>query len=135
MIDWLIDWLINWLIDLIDWLIGWLAFLNITLGLEDLFCWHKWKKLFLWTMATAQAAGNNEDEWGLTWYLWWGIYTSIPIRTHSQNSLAAVEALSLKISSHGTLPSDYKEHPNQHENSHKLCDEKEHLVLSLTKSQ
>ena len=34
--------------------------------------------------------------------LQWGIYTSIPIWTHSQNSLAAAEALSLNISSHGT---------------------------------
>ena len=40
--------------------------------------------------------------WGLTWYFLWGIYTSIPTWTHSQNSLAAAEALSLKISSYGT---------------------------------
>ena len=39
--------------------------------------------------------------WGLTWYFRWVIYTSIPTWTHSQNSCAA-EALSLKISSHGT---------------------------------
>ena len=53
-------------------------------------------------MAAAQAAENYGDEWGLTWYLRWRIYTSIPTWTHSQNSLAAAEALSLKISSHGT---------------------------------
>ena len=41
-------------------------------------------------------------EWGLTWYLRWGIYTSIPTWSHSQNSLATAEALSLKISYHGT---------------------------------
>ena len=40
--------------------------------------------------------------WGLTWYFWWRIYTSIPTWTHSQNSLAASEAPSLKKSSHGT---------------------------------
>ena len=53
-------------------------------------------------MAASQAAKHRGDEWGLTWYLRWGIYTSIPTWTHSQNSLAAAEALSLKISSHGT---------------------------------
>ena len=37
---------------------------------------------------------NHEDEWSLTWYFWWGIYTSIPTWT-SQNSLVAAEALSL----------------------------------------
>ena len=51
--------------------------------------------------AAAQAAKNHGDEWGLTWYLRWGIYTSILTRTYSQNSLAA-EAVCLKISSHGT---------------------------------
>ena len=34
------------------------------------------KKLFLWTMATRQVAENYGDKWGLTWYLWWGIYTA-----------------------------------------------------------
>ena len=60
------------------------------------------KKWFLWTIAAAQAAENHEDEWGSTWYFWWGIYTSISTWAHSQNSLAAAEALSLKASSHGT---------------------------------
>ena len=31
------------------------------------------KKWFLWTMAAAQSAENHGDEWGLTWYLRWGI--------------------------------------------------------------
>ena len=53
-------------------------------------------------MAVEKAAENHGDEWGLTWYLRWVIYTSIPTWTHSQNSLAAAEALSLKISSHET---------------------------------
>ena len=35
------------------------------------------KKWFLWTMAAAQAAENHGDEWDLTWYFLWGIYTSI----------------------------------------------------------
>ena len=53
-------------------------------------------------MAEANAAENHGDEWSLTWHLRWGIYTSIPTCTHSQNSLAVAKALSLKISSHGT---------------------------------
>ena len=53
-------------------------------------------------MAAAQAAENHGDEWGLTWYFLWGIYTSVPMWTHSQISLAAAEAPSLKISSHET---------------------------------
>ena len=43
-------------------------------------------------MAAAQAAENHADGWGLTWYFWWGIYTSLQTWTHSQNSLAAAEA-------------------------------------------
>ena len=45
------------------------------------------KKWFLWTMAAAQVAENHGDEWGLAWYLRWGIYTSIPTWSDSQNSL------------------------------------------------
>ena len=70
---------------------------------QDFSLWYKRKKWFLWTLAVAQAAENHGDEWGLTWYFLCGIYTSIPTWTHSQNSLAAAEALSLKISSHGTF--------------------------------
>ena len=80
-----------------------LACLNFTLDSEDLFWWYKRKKWFLWPIATVQAFGNHGDEWGLTLYLRWGIYASIPTWTHSQNlPAAAAEALSLKISSHGT---------------------------------
>ena len=79
-----------------------LASLKFTLDSEDLLCWYKRKKWFLWIMAAAQAAENHGDEWGLTWCLWWGIYTSIPTWTNSQNSLAAAEALMLKISFQGT---------------------------------
>ena len=80
-----------------------LACLSFTLDSEDLFCLYKRKKWFLWNMAVAQAAENHGDHWDLTWDLRWGIYTSIPIWTHSKNSLAAAaEALNLKISSDGT---------------------------------
>ena len=81
-----------------------LACLNFTLESDYFSLWYKRKKWFLWTMAAAQAAENHEDEWGLAWYFLCGIYTSIPTWTHSQNSLAAAEAPSLKISSHGTSP-------------------------------
>ena len=84
---------------LLQWL---LACVNFTLGSEDLFCWYKKKKWFLLTMAAVQGAENHGNEWGLTRHLQWGIYTSIPTWTHSQNSLSAPEALSLKISSRGT---------------------------------
>ena len=33
------------------------------------------------------------------------------------------------------LSNDHEDHPNQHENSHKLCDETGHTVLSLLESQ
>ena len=65
------------------------------------------KKWFIWTMAAAKEAENHGNEWGLTWYFQWGIYTSIPTWTHSQNSLAAAESPSLKISSHGRLLSKH----------------------------
>ena len=54
-----------------------LAGLKFTLDSENSFSWYKWKKWFLWTMAAAQAAKKWGDEWGLTRYLWWEIYTSI----------------------------------------------------------
>ena len=79
-----------------------LACLNFTIDSKDLFWWYKRKKWFLWTVLAAQAAENQGHEWGLTWYLQWGIYTSILTRTYSQNSLVAAEALSLKISCHRT---------------------------------
>ena len=33
------------------------------------------------------------------------------------------------------LSSDHEDHPNQHENNHKLCSEMGHPVLSLLESQ
>ena len=69
-------------------------------------------------MAAAQAAENHGDVWGLTWYFQWGIYTSIPIWTHSQDSLAAAEALSLRYPPMEHLSNDHEDRPNQHESSH-----------------
>ena len=61
-----------------------LACLEFTLESQDFSLWYKQKKWLLWTMAAAQAAENHGDEWVLTWYFLWGIYTSTPIWTHSQ---------------------------------------------------
>ena len=61
----------------------------------------QWLLACLNFMAAAQAAENRGHEWELTWFFWWGIYTSIPKRTHSQSSRAVGEALSLRISSQG----------------------------------
>ena len=60
---------------LLQWL---LASLNFILHSEDLSLWYKSNKWFPWTMAAAQAVESHGDEWGLSWYFWWGIYTSIP---------------------------------------------------------
>ena len=109
--------------------------LNFTLESEDLSFWCKQKKWFLWTMAAAQAAENHGDEWGLIWYFWWGIYTSIPTWVHSQNSLAAVEALSLKISTHGTSLKWSWRQPNQHKNSRKQSNKMRHPVVNMMESQ
>ena len=77
-----------------------LAYLNFPL--DSMFVPNKRNKWFLWTMPAAPAVENHGDEWGLIWYLQWGIYTLIPTWIHSQNSLAVAEVLSLKIASHGT---------------------------------
>ena len=57
------------------------------------------KKLFLWTMVAAQAA---DGAWCNIYSEGYIPYTSIPTWTYLQNSLAAAEALSLKMSSQGT---------------------------------
>ena len=74
-----------------------LTCLNFTLDSKDLFFRYKQKKWILWNMAAIQAAKSHGYEWGLTWYIWCGIYTSILAWIHSQNSLATAEALNSKI--------------------------------------
>ena len=112
-----------------------LACLNFTFKVEDLSFWYKWKEWFLWPMAAAQASKNHEDEWGLTWYFLWGIYTSTPTWTQSQNLIEAAEAPSLKISSHEHLSNDHEDHMNQHKNIHQLCDETRHPIMNLMENQ
>ena len=86
-------------------------------------------------MAAAQAAENHVDEWGLTWYFLWGICKSIPTWTHSQSSQVEAEAPTLNTSPNEHLSNDHEEHPNQPENSHKLCDETGHPVVNFMESQ
>ena len=54
----------------------------------------------------------------------------IYIGTQTQNSAAVSKAPSLKH-----LLNDHGDHPNVHENSHKLYNEMENLILSLKKLQ
>ena len=82
-------------------------------------------------MAAAQAAENPGDEWGLTWYILIGKYTSIPTWPHPQNPPTATEALNLKNPPMEHPLNDHKDHPNQHESSHKQCDEIGHLVVKM----
>ena len=85
-------------------------------------------------MVAAEAAEDHGDEWSLTWYLRWGIYTSNPTWTHSQTLLVAADAgWSYPLMKH--LSDDQKDCPNQHENINKLHDETEHPILNLMKSQ
>ena len=65
--------------------------------LECFYLLLKTRKMISMNYGAAQAAEKHGDEWGLTWYFLWGIYTSIPTWTHSQISLAAAEALNLTI--------------------------------------
>ena len=53
-------------------------------------------------MVAVEAAENHGDDSGVTWYLRWGIYTSISTWTHPRNSVAAEKVPSLKTFSHGT---------------------------------
>ena len=86
-------------------------------------------------MSDAQRAEKHGDDWGLAWYLQWEIYTSILTWTHSQKSLAAAEALSLKISSDETSLKWSQRPSNQHKKSHKLCDEMGDPVVNLMESK
>ena len=111
-----------------------LACLNFTLESEDLSFLHKRKKWFLWTMAAAQAAENYGDEWGLTWCFQSGIYASIPAWTHSQIHQQQKHQVQ-RYPPMEHLSNDQDDHPNQHENSHKLCNEMEHPFVNLMESQ
>ena len=70
---------------------------------ENLSCWYKLRKWFLHIMEAAETDEICGYEGGLTWCLRWATYTSISTWTYLQNSLAAAEALSLKIPSPGNI--------------------------------
>ena len=84
-------------------------------------------------MAAAQVVENHGNDWSLTWYLWWGIYTSIPTWTHSQNSVAAAEA-GVRYPPMEHLSNYHEDHLNQHQDSHKPHNKAGHPVLSLLES-
>ena len=46
-------------------------------------------------MVAAKAAESYADEWGVTWYLWQGMSTSIPLWIHLKNLKAAAEPTGL----------------------------------------
>ena len=72
---------------------------------EDLFCWYNRKKWFLaMNYGSRTSRKNHGDEWGLTWCLQGGIYSSIQTWTHSQNSLAAAQALISLRKKHAPIP-------------------------------
>ena len=84
------------------------------------------RRWLLWAIGAAHATKNHENEWGLTWYLKWGIYTLIPIWIKAQNLEAATEKPTSKISCHVACLKLSQDHLNLHENSYKLCNEKEY---------
>ena len=79
-----------------------LACLNFILEAEYLSFWYKQKSDFYELWQQHKQLKTMVDEWGLTWHFLWEIYPSVPTWIHSQNSLAAAGAPTLKISSHGT---------------------------------
>ena len=97
-------------------LLQWLILSELNFRFRRFILLVKTKKWFLWIMPAAQAAENQVDQRSLTWYLQWGLDTWILDWTLSQISLTA-QALS--VSSHETSLIC----PNQHKNSHKLCNE------------
>ena len=105
--------------------------LNFTLDSESLFCWYKWKKKDsneLWqqlkTMEMSRAWSGTYDDEG---------YSNLYPLTKSNSSSRTTEFKDIfpwKVSQ-----IIIKTGPNQHENSHKLCDETGHSIVSLTESQ
>ena len=84
------------------------------------------RKWLVWVIEAAHAAKNHENECGLTWYLQWVIYTLIPTWIKAQNLEVATEKPTSKIPSHVVRLKLSQDHLNLHENSYKLCKEKEY---------
>ena len=87
-------------------------------------------------MAVAQAGENHGDEWGLTWYFRWRIYSCINSKlillTKFTGSSRSTEVKDILMEH---LLNDHEDCPNQHKNSHKLCDETWHPVVNMMGSQ
>ena len=65
----------------------------------------RFRRFILWTIAASQAAENHGDEWGLTWYLRWGIYIYIYTHTNSNlNPLTKFTSNSRSTEFKGILP-------------------------------
>ena len=102
-----------------------LACLNFTLKTKKVICMNYGSCTRSWYLLDTY----------LTWHLRWGIFTSIPTWTHSRNSIAPAEALWVwRYPPMEHLSNDHEDHPNQHENSHKLCNEPQHPVVNLTEN-
>ena len=79
----------------------------------DYFVLLTWIVVGLRAMAEAQVAENHRDESDFTWYLLWGIGTSIPTWTNSQNLEATTEVSNLKISFYGMYSSRSSQSPQK----------------------
>ena len=102
-------------------------FATIT-SLSELYC--RFRR-FILLVQTKKVISMNYGSSTSCWKPWrWVRFDliSIPTWTHLQNLLAA-EALSYPPME--DLSNDHDDHPNQHENSRKLCNETGHSVLSL----
>ena len=66
-------------------------------------------------------------------YIYIYIYQFQPSTSSRSNKLSTRITISYPPIKH--LSNDPKEHPNQHKNSQKLCNEKGHLLLTLKESQ
>ena len=101
------------------------SLLNFTVDSEDLFCFYKWKKWFLWAMSVVQVAENHGDRW-LSLEL---IFKKREICINSNlDSFTKSNSSSRRSESKDILPwnlsNDHEDCSNQHNNSHKQCDEK-----------
>ena len=113
---------------LLQWL---LACLNFILDSEDVFCCYKWKKMF------SMNYGSSTSCWKpWRWVRFDLILTMRSIYICSTlNSFTKFTSRCRSLSPMEHLLHKHKDHPNQHKNSHKPCNEMGYPVLSLLESQ
>ena len=75
---------------------------GLTLNTIDLHCYYKYRKWFLWVMPQIKAVVIHRNEWSLTWYFWWEIYTSIPNLNPLTEFGTSRKSTQVKVSSHET---------------------------------